>query len=256
MGCLKRKFQGSHYSQDAADTLLAHFTPKTSSNRLYARAHHLFIAWCLDQGVDICYFTAPQLVNFLVDAYRSGYSINSIQVFKSANLQLHLDRDSLDGDNDVRTLIKNFKKNGPPLSLTKPPVDLTLTLSFLAKIASNGRTSLKALNQKTAFLLAIAAFLRPSDLFRIVLSKCVTDAQARLTLCIEAPKETRQRRPIIKSLTVHSLATDDPLCAVAALLALKNHPGASQRPKDNLLVNSINPAKPITVGQFPPGSDA
>lgn len=185
---------------------------------------------------------------FLVDGHRSGYSINSIQVFKSAILQLHLDRDSLDGDTDVRTLVKNFKKNGPPLSLTKPPVDLTLTLSFLAKIPSNARTSLTALNQKTAFLLAMAAFLRPSDLFCIVLSQCVIDSQARLTLCIEAPKETRQGRPIIKSLTVHSLAADDPLCPVAAFLALKNHPGASHRPKDYLLVNSINPAKPITLG--------
>jgi len=247
LGCLKRKFQGSHYTKEAEDTLLSHFTSSTSSNRMYARAHHLFIAWCLTHGVDICYFTTPQLVNFLVDAHRSAYSINSIQVFKSAIMQLHLDRDSLDRDTDVQTLIKNFKKTGPPLPLTRPSVDLGLTLNFLAKIPSNSQTSLKALNQKSAFLLAMAAFLRPSDLFRIVLSKCVIDEQARLTLCIEAPKETRQGRPVIKQLMIHPLSNGDPLCPVAAFLALKNHPGAAQRPKDNLLVNSLNPAKPISV---------
>jgi hypothetical protein len=53
LGCLKRKFQGSHYSLDASDTLLSHFTANTSSNRIYARAHHLFIAWCISCGVHV-----------------------------------------------------------------------------------------------------------------------------------------------------------------------------------------------------------
>ena len=247
LGCLKRKFQGSHYSLDASDTLLSHFTANTSSNRIYARAHHLFIAWCISYGVDVCYFTTTQLVNFLVAAHRSGYSINTIQVFKSAIMQLHLDRDTIDCDTDVRTLMKSFKKSGPLLSLTRPQVNIAATLSHLAKIPSNGRTALKALNQKTAFLLAMAAFLRPSDLLRIVLSKCTLDETGRLSLCIEAPKETRRGRPIIKILMVHPLANDDPLCPVAAFLALRNHPGTTQRPKDNLLVNSLTPSKPLSV---------
>ncbi|KAH8547508.1 hypothetical protein BGW37DRAFT_232993 [Umbelopsis sp. PMI_123] len=116
-GCLKCKFQGSHNSQAAADTLLEHFIANTSSNRTYTRTHHLFIAWCLDQSVDIGYFTTPQLVNFLVDVHSACYSINSIQVCKSVIMQLHLDQDSLEDDTDVRTLIKTFKKHGPPLSL-------------------------------------------------------------------------------------------------------------------------------------------
>jgi hypothetical protein len=248
LGSLKRKFQGSHYSMEASEALLSHFTANTSTNRLYARAHHLFIAWCLSYGADVCYFTTPQLVNFLVAAHHSGYSLNTIQVFKSAIMQLHLDRESIDCDADVKTLIKSFKKSGPLLSLTRPQVDITTTLSHLAKILSNGRTSLIALNQKTAFLLAMAAFLRPSDLFRIVLSKCTLDEAGRLSLCIEAPKETRLGRPIIKTLMVHPLLNEDPLCPVAAFLALKNHPGAAQRPVDNLLVNSINPTKPLSVG--------
>lgn len=93
----------------------------------------------------------------------------------------------------------------------------------------------------------MAAFLRPSDLFSITLSKCPIDEFGRLTLCVEAPKESKKGRPIIKSLMVHPLPTEDPLCPVAAFLALKNHPGAAQRPADNLLVNSRNPSKPISV---------
>ncbi|KAI9290115.1 hypothetical protein BC943DRAFT_270821 [Umbelopsis sp. AD052] len=94
----------------------------------------------------------------------------------------------------------------------------------------------------------MAAFLRPSDRFRIVLSKCTLDETGRLSLCIEAPKETRLGRPIIKTLMVHPLLNEDPLCPVAAFLALKNYPGAAQRPVDNLLVNSINPTKPLSGG--------
>lgn len=113
LGCLKRKFQRSHYFLDASDTLLSHFTANTSSNRIYARAHHLFIAWCISYGVDVCYFKTTQLVNFLVAAHRSGYSINTIQVFKSAIMQLHLDRDTIDCDTDVRTLMTSFQEVWP-----------------------------------------------------------------------------------------------------------------------------------------------
>ena len=98
-----------------------------------------------------------------------------------------------------------------------------------------------------AFLRPSDRFRRPSDRFRIALSKCTIDEFGRLTLCVKASKETRKGRPIIKSLMVHPLPTVDPLCPVAAFLALKNHPGAAQRPTDNLLVNSRNPSKPISV---------
>jgi hypothetical protein len=68
-----------------------------------------------------------------------------------------------------------------------------------------------------------------------------------LTLCTEAPKATRQGHLIIKRLKIHSLAASDPLCSMTAFLAVKNHLGAAHRHTDNLLVNSVNPTKPITV---------
>ncbi|CEP12049.1 hypothetical protein [Parasitella parasitica] len=59
-------------------------------------------------------------------------------------------------------------KQAPPVSIHKPTIDISPALLFARSIASRPTTSIKLLQQKLAFLLAVAAFLRPSDLARIL----------------------------------------------------------------------------------------
>ncbi|ORY94094.1 hypothetical protein BCR43DRAFT_443010, partial [Syncephalastrum racemosum] len=114
-------------------------------------------------------------------------------------------------------------KDAQPRPMTQNHYDLTPILRHLARFDSSALTPLPRLNEKTAFLLAAAAFLRPSDLHRIQLTQCRVDRDRRLHLYILAPKETRGGRP------------------------LRDHPDAAARPSDSLFVNSIRPSAPLQV---------
>ncbi|KAL0075897.1 hypothetical protein J3Q64DRAFT_1616549, partial [Phycomyces blakesleeanus] len=75
----------------------------------------------------------------------------------------------------------------------------------------------------------MAAFLRPSDLHRVILSKRCINGQRRLHLVIEAPKETREGRRIIKSPIIHPHGSNQALCPVLAFFVLRDHPAAHSR---------------------------
>lgn len=145
--------------------------------------------------------------------------------------------------------MQHFKRTAPPKPITRPQVDIAPTLRYLNAIQSDSQTTLAALNEKTAFLLAFAAFLRPSDLARIQLQECSVDDEDRLNLVILAPKELRSGsgRRIIKTLLIHPHPGLPALCPVAAFKALRDHPQAQSRVPSQLFVNSVSPSKPLKV---------
>jgi hypothetical protein len=143
----------------------------------------------------------------------------------------------------LQAWIKHSKRSAPPQQVLKPHVDVSPTLRFLAQIPSDSSTPLVVLNKKTAFLLAMAAFLRPSDLERISMHHCLISARGDLIIEIIAPKELLAGRRIVKTLTIRPNDHFKELCPVRAFLALKAHPLASKRPGNKLLVNSKNPSK-------------
>jgi hypothetical protein len=93
--------------------------------------------------------------------------------------------------------------------------------------------------------LAMAAFLRPSDLERISLPLSKITNHGDLQLTIEAPKELRAGRRITKVLLIRKNSNFQELCPVRAFIALRNHPKAARRPHRKLLVNSKDPSKPL-----------
>ncbi|KAI7854580.1 hypothetical protein BDC45DRAFT_585236, partial [Circinella umbellata] len=136
-------------------------------------------------------------------------------------------------------------RRGQYLFLHWSLVDLTPSFTFLCSIPSNTSTSLTSLSKKCTFLLAAAAFLRPSDLHRISLPDCSVDEDSHLHLLIVAPKETRQGRRINKDLVLLPLLNDVALCPVATFKALVAHPGRSS--SQFLFVNSRHTDQPLVV---------
>lgn len=93
---------------------------------------------------------------------------------------------------------------------------------------------------KTAFLLSVAAFLRPLDLARISLLSVTVDEELKLRFNIVVPKERRNGRRIIKPVLIHSHNAHN-LCPVVSFLALKDHPKATvSRPPGTLFVNALD----------------
>lgn len=188
-------------------------------------------------------FTHSELTNFLTDALAAGYSLSTVQIFRAAVCLLHKDPEHVRYSTNLKALLKHSKRAAPPKQLLKPTVDITPTLRFLAQIPSDNSASLADLNKKTAFLLAMAAFLRPSDLERISLQHCTVTSHGDLVIKVVAPKELRAGRRIVKSLSIRKNDNFKELCPVRTFIALKSHPAAVKRPSNKLLVNCKNPAK-------------
>lgn len=102
----------------------------------------------------------------------------------------------------------NMRKQAPPIAQEKEQVDISPSLVYLQGIdILDHQTSLKEVQIKTSFLLAVAGFLRPSNLNRISTSNSKVDSKGVLRLSTHSPKETRKGRRIIKSIYVKPLVT-------------------------------------------------
>lgn len=247
MAAIRRRFEGRGFSEAALTALCEPLLRRSMTNRVYLGGQRRCIWWASHTGVDVNHFTVEDLINFLSSAHQQGYSFNTIKLFRTGVLILHVDPQPIRHAPEVHQLLARFTKDAPLRPMTQSHFDLTPILHHLARFASSTLTPLTRLNEKVAFLLAAAAFLRPSDLHRIQLTRCQIDSDRRLHLYILAPKETRGGRRIVKQLLIQPLPVDSTLCPVSAFEALRDHPAAASRPSDSLFVNSIRPSSPVHV---------
>ncbi|OAD79441.1 hypothetical protein PHYBLDRAFT_139470 [Phycomyces blakesleeanus NRRL 1555(-)] len=132
------------------------------------------------------------LINFLVYNHLLGYSLGNIKNHHTAALKLHRDPTSLRTHKDIHSLFACLAIMAILTQQHKTHMDLTPTLSFLASIPSLASTSLAALAWKTVFLLAMTAFLRPSDLNCLQLTSAYLQTNTgALVFDLHAPKECR-----------------------------------------------------------------
>ncbi|KAI9469323.1 hypothetical protein BDB00DRAFT_793693 [Zychaea mexicana] len=172
---IRRRFAGRGYSPAPLEAICAPLLSRSSTNLSYLGGQLRFVMWASRVGVDINSFSAVDLVNILSLAHQQGYSANTILLFKTAVLVFHCNPGSIRKDLGLKRLLDRIKVTAPPRPLTHPSFDITPTLIHLSQLTSTASTPLIKLNQKTAFLLGTAAFLRPSDLHRIDLTMLKTD---------------------------------------------------------------------------------
>ena len=247
---LKRRFEDSGLSDESINLFMDGQLENTLSNRIYQRGQHLFISWAFDNDVSLTEFTTDDLINFLVYSHSRGYSLSTIKSQRTAVLKLHISPQLFHGHDDLTKLFARLANLAPPIRQTKQRVDLSNTIRHLQSIKSSADTRLAALSMKTAFLLAMVAFLRPSDLHRIYLPSATVDSiSGALTFDFHAPKERRHGQRIIKTVAVQP-HTSTTLCPVVAFCALRDHPRAASRPPERLFVNAKKPSMPVESPQF------
>ncbi|KAG2213698.1 hypothetical protein INT45_002552 [Circinella minor] len=213
------------------------FSPSVIARYIQDSGHHF--------DIDLNQYSPLQLIEFLQLASDSGFAPGTINLFHWAVTAFYLNLSALSQSKELLQFLSRIKKAAPPLSLTKPQVDLTPSFTFLRSIPSSTSTSLNLLSKKCAFLLAAAAFLHPSDLHHISLQDYSVDDNSCLHLMIVAPKETRQGRRINKDLVLLPLLDDGDLCPVEAFKALVAHPGRAA--SQSLFVNSRQPSQALAV---------
>ncbi|KAI8635853.1 hypothetical protein BD408DRAFT_438490 [Parasitella parasitica] len=90
----------------------------------------------------------------------------TIKCYKKHQLRF-LDFACLQQNTLINFYLDALAKLDPPTLIHRLTIDVSPALVFACSIASRPTTSVKLLQEKLAFLLAMAAFLRPSDLTRI-----------------------------------------------------------------------------------------
>ncbi|KAG1300413.1 hypothetical protein G6F64_012724 [Rhizopus arrhizus] len=199
----------------------------TTTNKSYKRGQTLFIEWALAQDISLTSFTDVHLTNFLSEMFQvRGYNHSTICLFRSAVTHLHEHPSSLRSSDIVNSLIASLKSRAPPQPIHRPTVDMSPSLKAVRLIDINDlSTPLPHLQQKLAFLLGMAAFLRPSDLHRIDFAAANIEIERNcqyLSFQVVAPKGRRAGRRIIKPFRVYS-HQDPSLCPVATFQAIRDH---------------------------------
>ncbi|KAI8070638.1 uncharacterized protein B0P05DRAFT_474188 [Gilbertella persicaria] len=161
---------------------------------------------------------------------RHGLQASTLKTLRAAVVHLHDDPKGIRESEVINDYIDSRMKQAPPVNIHRPTIDISPAMAFAQSIASRTTTPIKRLQQKLAFLLAMAAFLRPSDLARIPFGSCSITNNGCLYFEVVAPKETRGKRRIIKPFT-----------------ALRDHPGLASRPSGpQLFVKSILINQPLS----------
>ncbi|KAG1276268.1 hypothetical protein G6F66_012584 [Rhizopus arrhizus] len=198
----------------------------TTTNKSYKRGQTLFIEWALAQDISLTSFTDVHLTNFLSEMFQvHGYNHSTICLFRSAVTHLHEHPSSLRSSDIVNSLIASLKSRAPPQPIHRPTVDMSPSLKAVRLIDINDlSTALPHLQQKLAFLLGMAAFLRPSDLRRIDFAAAYIEIERNrqyLSFQVVAPKERRAGRRIIRPFRLYN-HQDPSLCPVATFQAIKD----------------------------------
>ncbi|KAI9311323.1 hypothetical protein BX666DRAFT_1868151 [Dichotomocladium elegans] len=141
---------------------------------------------------------------------------------------LHQNTKGIRESEQITSYLDTITKQAPPLCIHRPTIDASLALTYARSIASRPSMSLKLLQAKLVFLLAMSAFLRPSDLARIPFDSCSISDDGRFLFHVVAPKETWGK--------------------LRCFTALRDHPGLTSRPPGStLFVKSNNVHLPLSA---------
>lgn len=245
---IRNKLEAQHLNPQATADLLRQQLAPNPTNKGYQKYQLQFIAWARSSEVSLTAFSGADVVNFLATLKQAhNYQVNTLKLARAAITHLHDRPSTVSADTLVNSYLATMSRLAPPVAIHRPTVDLlSPALEYARSIPSRPTTSAKKLLQKLAFLLAMAAFLRPSDLARIPYSSCSILGSGGLRFQVVAPKETRAKRRIIKPFTVHPHASDIELCPMECFRAVSSHPVRVNRPTSaQLFVNSNNSHQPL-----------
>jgi hypothetical protein len=181
-----------------------------------------FINWCQLRDIDPLTPSVPTMLNFLADnrsckKWKTSTTLN----YASVILQLYSNSEQqvIRKSTEYIQFSKGLKSK-TVLPLKSWDYDITPALNHLVSLGSNDLLPLEILTAKTAWLLSMVGFLRPSDAERIDLNQCSVSGTNILRLVIVAPKEKRSNSRITKAITIHP-HSNQLLCPVLAYTAYR-----------------------------------
>ncbi|CEP13598.1 hypothetical protein [Parasitella parasitica] len=201
---IRNQLVRKHLNAQAVEDLLAQRLADNATNKLYRKNQLRFLEWATRHNVFYTAFTHAELVNFLAEMRQEhGLQASTLKTLRTAVAHLNDDPSSISESQLINSYLDTMMKQALPLNIHRPTIDVSPALAFTHSISSLPTTSIKRLQQKLDSLLTMAAFLRSSDLTRSPFDSCSISDTGCLKLKVVAPKETRGKRRIIKSFTIH-----------------------------------------------------
>ncbi|KAG1143706.1 hypothetical protein G6F37_006510 [Rhizopus arrhizus] len=232
----------ANLNEQAIQDLLTQKLASSPTNKAYRKNQLRFLEWANHNQVSYTAFSGDDLINFLAAIRQThNFQVATLKSVRVAVAHLHDNPPGTSEASLVNSYLDSLSRQAPPISIHREQVDMTPSLDYARSIPSQPDTSIKLLQQKLAFLLAMVAFLRPSDLAQIPFSSCeVHESDGYLKFQVVSPKETRKKRRIVKPFTVHPHTRDQELCPVQCFKALRDHPDLQAHPTNSTLFIKSN----------------
>ncbi|KAG1040552.1 hypothetical protein G6F43_012271 [Rhizopus delemar] len=147
LASLNNKFGTSaELSIASREFLSGSLTVDSATNRSYKAAQLAFVAWTLEENVDINNFSDTDAVSFLVHLHLfRQLQLNTLKLWRLAISRFHRSPSSLMSSPTIASFLATIAAATPPRPIHRPTVDLTPTLVYLSKIPSEAITSLSTL---------------------------------------------------------------------------------------------------------------
>jgi hypothetical protein len=213
---MSKRLRTANVSDQATSTILSQ---QGSKNRRYLTSQRRYLNWChLHHKPTTA--NAATLISFLdheraIRDWAIGTTINAkthiLDLYNTADQQLiKTDRNYID-------YIKALRASHVP-EFIDYDYNLLPIFNYIQAMGSNDSMTRTDLTHKTAWLLAMAGFFRPSDLHRIDLDHARINPDGKLILQVLAPKDKKAGLHYVKTVTLHP-HVDPIFCPVQAYSA-------------------------------------
>ena len=146
-----------------------------STNALYANRWKLFVSWCQARHQEPTRCPIPVILDFLQSHLDDGLAPSTIKVYIATISARHnrVDGVTVGSNSLVSRFLKGAQRLRPPQRSPRASWDLPVFLQVLGKppFEPLGRSELKWLSMKTAFLLAMASAKRVGELHALSISR-------------------------------------------------------------------------------------
>ena len=167
MEAIRGRFEAIGLSENVKNLLFGSF--RDGTNRSYESAWNKWVSWCCEREITPISASLSQFLEYLSWMYENKYEYRTINVHRSAisSVLPPLDGAPIGQNFLVSKLMKGIYNKIPPQPRYQNIWDLDKVLSFIDTLDTDDNLSLKLLSKKLAFLLAVVAPKRVSEISRL-----------------------------------------------------------------------------------------
>ena len=246
MEAIGGRFEAIGLSENVKNLLFG--SCRDGTNRSYESAWNKWVSWCCEREITPISASLSQFLEYLSWMYENKYEYRTINVHRSAisSVLPPLDGAPIGQNFLVSKLMKGIYNKIPPQPRYQNIWDLDKVLSFIDTLDTDDNLSLKLLSKKLAFLLAVVAPKRVSEISRLN-TKFMKFTQNGVVFELPGLSKT-QKTGKPKQIVYGKNDENNKLCVIHCL---KSYISRTQSKRDNsndgsLLIMIRKPFRPVS----------